>query len=121
MATRQQAVAGCGACHSPRHVRERLAAAQCALAIGEMNFKEARAATDAARGKLAPEAFAPVEALLARMRDEDLRDLRFGLGHHSPDYQWRLGQAALDGSLLRIKGALGKARRTASAASTAAK
>jgi hypothetical protein len=118
---RQQAVAGCGACHSPRYVTEQLAAAQRSQAIGEMKLKEARAAADAARGELAPETFAPVEALLARMRDEDLRDLRLGLGHQSPDYQWWLGQAALDGSLLRIKGALGEARRTAPAAATAAK
>lgn len=118
---RQQAVAGCGACHSPRYVSEQLAASGRALAIGEMKLKEARAAADAARGELPPEVFAPVEVLLARMRDEDLRDLRLGLGHQSPDYQWWLGQAALDGSLLRIKGALGEARRTVSAASTAAK
>jgi mono/diheme cytochrome c family protein len=108
---RQQAVAGCGSCHSPRYVAEQLAASGRALAIGEMKLKEARAAADAARGELPPEAFARVEALLARMRDEDLRDLRLGLGHQSPDYQWWLGQAALDGSLLRIKGALGEARR----------
>jgi hypothetical protein len=108
---RGQAAAGCGGCHAPRYVAEQLAAAQRSLALGAMKLKEARAAADAARGDLAPEVLAPVEALLARMRDEGLRDLRLGLGHQSPDYQWWLGQAALDGSLLRVKGALGEARR----------
>jgi hypothetical protein len=93
-----------------------LAAAQRGLAIGEMKRREAEALLDLARKEMTATELARIEKLLATLRDENLRDLRLGLGHQSPDYQWWLGQAALDGSLLRIKGALGEARRTRSAA-----
>jgi hypothetical protein len=119
--TSLQTAAGCGACQPPRYVTKQLAAAQRSLAIGEMKFNEAQAATDAARGELKGEELARIETLLTAMRDAVLRNLRLGLGHQSPDYQWWLGQAALDGSLLRIKGAVGEAKRAAPAASTAAK
>ena len=66
---------------------------------------------EAARKETAGEELARIEKLFATLRDKNLRDLRLGLAHQSPDYQWWLGQAALDGSLLRIKGALGEARR----------
>ena len=108
---REQATAGCGACHSPRYVAEQLAAAQRGLAIGEMKRREAEALVELARKEMTATDLAQVEKLLASLRDENLRDLRLGLGHQSPDYQWWLGQAALDGSLLRLKGALGETRR----------
>jgi mono/diheme cytochrome c family protein len=110
---RRQAVEGCGACHAPRYREEQLAAAGRGLAIGEMKLREARAVLEDARRELKGEALAAVEAQFARMRDEHLRNLRLGLAHQSPDYQWWHGQAALDGDLLRIKGALGDARRSA--------
>jgi hypothetical protein len=113
---REQAMAGCGACHSPRYVTEQLAAAQRGLAIGEMKRREAEVLVDAARKEMNTMELAQIEKLLATLRDENLRDLRFGLAHQSPDYQWWLGQAALDGSLLRIKGVLGEARRSRLAA-----
>jgi hypothetical protein len=109
---RQQAGAGCAACHSPRYVAEQLAAAQRGLALGEMKRREAEALADAARKEVKGQELAHIDALLATLRNENLRDLRLGLAHQSPDYQWWLGQAALDGSLLRIKGALGEARRS---------
>ncbi len=109
---REQATAGCGACHSPRYVAEQLAAAQRGLAIGEMKRREAEALVALARKEVSATELAQIEKLLASLRDENLRDLRLGLAHQSPDYQWWLGQAALDGSLLRIKGTLGEARRT---------
>jgi hypothetical protein len=77
--TSLQAAAGCGACHSPRYVTEQLAAAQRSLAIGEMKF-------NAARGELKGEELARIETLLTAMRDADLRNLRLGLGHQSPDH-----------------------------------
>lgn len=107
------AAAGCGACHSPRYGAEQLAASGRGLAIGQMKLREAQAVLDAARRELAGESLARVEALFTRMRDEHLRDLRLGLAHQSPDYQWWHGQAALDGDLLRIKAALSDARRRA--------
>jgi hypothetical protein len=117
---RQQAVAGCGACHSPRYVSEQLAAAQRGQAIGEMKQREAAAIVAAARQELPATELPRFEALLVTQRD-DLRNLRLGLGHQSPDYQWWLGQAALDGDLLRLKGALGEARRAGATAQAAAR
>jgi mono/diheme cytochrome c family protein len=113
---REQATAGCGACHSPRYVAEQLAAAQRGLVIGEMKRREAEALVEQARKEVPGADLARIEKLLATLKDENLRDLRLGLAHQSPDYQWWLGQAALDGSLLRIKGALGEARRSRPAA-----
>jgi len=113
---REQATAGCGTCHSPRYVAEQLAAAQRGLTIGEMKRREAEALVEVARKELTATELAQIEKLFATLRDDNLRELRLGLAHQSPDYQWWLGQAALDGSLLRIKGALGEARRSAAAA-----
>jgi hypothetical protein len=108
---RQKAASACGSCHSPRYVAEQFAAAQRAQAIGDMKLREAEAAAAAASGALSREESSRIEELLATMRGEHLRDLRLGLAHQSPDYQWWLGQAALDGDLLRVKGTLGEARR----------
>jgi mono/diheme cytochrome c family protein len=108
---RRQASASCGTCHSPRYVAEQLAAAQRGLALGGMKQREADALAESARKEVKGPELAHIEKLLATLRNENLRDLRLGLAHQSPDYQWWLGQAALDGSLLRIKGALGEARR----------
>ena len=113
---REQATAGCGACHSPRYVTEQLAAAQRGLAIGEMKRREAETLVELARKEVSAAELAQIEKLFATLRDQNLRELRLGLAHQSPDYQWWLGQAALDGSLLRIKGALGEARRSRVAA-----
>ena len=45
------------------------------------------------------------------MRAGPLAGLRLGTVHHAPDFQWWLGQAALDGALLRIKAALSRLER----------
>ena len=118
---RQQAASACGGCHSPRYATEQFAAAQRTQAIGDMKLREAEAAAAAAGKELNREALSRIEKLLATMRGEHLRDLRLGLAHQSPDYQWWLGQAALDGDLLRIKGTLGEARRMQSMTRSAEK
>ena len=110
----------CRACHSPRYTTEQNAAAARGLAIGEMKRREAEAMLVAAREESSGAELARIDKLFATLRDEDLRHLRLGLAHQSPDYQWWLGQAALDGSLLRIKGALGEARRLRRQTGTAA-
>jgi hypothetical protein len=46
-----------------------------------------------------------------RMQSLHLKNPYYSIGHRSPDYQWWHGQPALDGDLLRIKGALGELRR----------
>ena len=102
---------GCRACHSPRYTTEHAAAAQRGLDIGTMKQRESVALLDAARKETTGAELARIEALYAALLG-NLRDLRLGLAHQSPDYQWWLGQAALDGSLLRIKGALVEARRS---------
>ena len=109
---REAATESCRPCHSPRYTTEQNAAAQRGLALGEMKRREAELLVQEARKEFSGAELAQIEALFARLRDEDLRNLRLGLTHQSPDYQWWLGQAALDGSLLRIKGALGEARRS---------
>lgn len=81
--------------------------------VREMKRREAQALVESARGDADPTASARIETLYASLVATDLRSLRLGLGHQSPDDQWWLGQAALDGSLLRIKGALSEARRDA--------
>ncbi len=108
---REAATETCRTCHSPRYTTEQNAAALRGLELGEMKRREAEALVEAARKETAGEELARIEKLFAILRDDNLRHLRLGLGHQSPDYQWWLGQAALDGSLLRIKGALGEARR----------
>lgn len=101
----------CRACHAPRYVAAQLDAAARALAIGEMKRREAHALVDTARHEADPATLGRIEVLYAALVSADLRSLRLGLGHQSPDDQWWLGQAALDGTLLRIKGALTEARR----------
>ncbi len=118
---REAAMESCRACHSPRYTTEQNAAAARGLAIGEMKRREAEALLVAAREESSGAELARIEMLFATLRDETLRDLRLGLGHQSPDYQWWLGQAALDGGLLRIKGALGEARRARAAEAAAVK
>lgn len=46
-----------------------------------------------------------------RMQSLRLKNVYFGVGHQSPDYQWWHGQPALDGDLLRIKGAVSELHR----------
>ncbi|MBI5109910.1 MAG: hypothetical protein HZA62_14325 [Rhodocyclales bacterium] len=118
---REAATESCRACHSPRYTTEQNAAAQRGLAIGEMKQREAEALVATARRETAGEELARIESLFATLRDKNLRELRLGLAHQSPDYQWWLGQAALDGSLLRIKGTLGEARRNRAVAATTGK
>lgn len=120
-ASREQARAAaqdsCRACHSPRYTTEQNAAAQRGLDIAQMKRREAAALIEAARKESGGPELARIEALYAELQG-NLRNLRLGLGHQSPDYQWWLGQAALDGSLLRIKGALGEVRRGRAIATT---
>ena len=118
---RAAATATCGDCHAPRYVAVQLDVAARSLAIGEMKRREAQALVESARGDADPTASARIETLYASLVATDLRSLRLGLGHQSPDDQWWLGQAALDGSLLRIKGALSEARRDAARSAAAAR
>lgn len=102
--------AACIDCHSLRFVRTTFDAARGALEIGRLKVREAREAVVGAEG-LDLAAREALGAKVARMEGETLGALRAGLAHHSPDYQWWYGQAALDGDLIRIKAAIMRALR----------
>jgi hypothetical protein len=94
----------CSDCHSPRYVETLFAAGRRMLGIGELKLAEATAAAGA---DPEPE----IGRMLETMRTRTLGNLRLGIGHQSPDYQWWYGHAALDGDLLRIKSALSRNAR----------
>ncbi len=99
----EEAVADvCVDCHSSRFAETIAAAGERGMEIGRMKLREAATVAEAA---------AELERMVEDMRGGALRDLRLGTVHHSPDYQWWFGQAALDGDLLRIKAALSRLRR----------
>jgi hypothetical protein len=94
----------CLDCHSPRYVETMFSAGRGSLTIADLKLAEASAAIGAA-----PEP--EIARMLETMRTKTLRNLRLGVGHQSPDYQWWYGHAALDGDLLRIKSALSRSAR----------
>ena len=106
-----RARAVCLDCHGPRFAARILEAGAAQLAVGRLKLAEAEAALARAQGMGLPaEALAAATRHLEAMR-AGLRALRLGVAHHSPDDQWWHGQAALDGALLRLKGALERGRR----------
>lgn len=110
---RRAPVEACGACHAPRYVAVLLDSAERSRAIGEMKRREAYALVEGARREADAATVARIESLYATLVGADMKALALGLAHQSPDDQWWLGQAAIDGALLRIKGALSEARRDA--------
>jgi hypothetical protein len=103
----------CLDCHAPRYTKTILEAAGRTLEIGELKLREAEAAVRSVikRKNLSENDIKTLKALLVKMRMGTLGHLRVGLGHHSPDYQWWYGQAALDGDLLRIKAKITRLHR----------
>lgn len=94
----------CADCHSPRYIETLFAAGRRMLGIADLKLAEATAAAG-------PEPEPEIGRMLETMRRQTLRNLRLGIGHQSPDYQWWYGHAALDGDLLRIKSALSRNAR----------
>ena len=105
-------LAVCLSCHSPRYVRRFLETGERMVEIGRMKWREAEALVRAAEERFPSAALVPVRKRLDAMRAH-LRNVRLGVGHQSPDYQWWHGHPALDGDLLRIKGLIGRLRREA--------
>jgi len=99
----------CSACHAPRYVREQLAAGDRLADVARLKLAEAQGV--AARH---PEGAAAVADLL-EVAERHLRNVRLGAGHQSPDYQWWHGQPALDGDLIRLRGAVAQALREGAA------
>lgn len=108
--------AACGRCHAPRYAVELAGNGSRMLEIGRMKVREAARVVALARREMDPKALAVVEGRFKTMQDVHLRNLWLGIAHQSPDYQWWHGQAALDGDLIRIKGALSHDRRAKPAA-----
>ncbi len=96
----------CAGCHSPRYVREQFASGRRLLEIAEMKLAEGEALIAA----LPETARDDLTNLKQRMRHH-VDNVRLGVGHQSPDYQWWHGQPALDGDLIRIRDAITEYRR----------
>lgn len=94
----------CGRCHSPRYVATLRENGQRMIEAGNMKQREALALLTRARAEFSANDLREMETHYAHLQ-KHLRNLRLGVAHQSPDYQWWHGHPALDGDLLRIKGA----------------
>lgn len=107
---RDAARAVCYDCHAPRYVGRLEDAGARMLDIARMKQREADALVEDARVAYPDDELAEALRLLARMQGH-VTNVRLGVGHQSPDYQWWHGHPALDGDLLRIKGELSRLGR----------
>ncbi len=103
----------CFDCHSPRFVTTHFESGRRTLDIGGLKVREAEAAVAEATNAIGPEDAGRLSDKLGQMRERSLTGLRLGIAHQAPDYVWWLGQAALDGDLVRIKAAISALRRAA--------
>ena len=93
----------CAGCHSPRYVREQFANAKRQLEIADLKLEEGSALiATISDGK------SDAMSELGRSLQHHRKNVLYGVGHQSPDYQWWLGQPALDGDLIRIREAIGR-------------
>ncbi|MEW8000871.1 MAG: multiheme c-type cytochrome [Candidatus Thiodiazotropha endolucinida] len=91
----------CSGCHSPRYVREQLANGARQLEIADLKVIEGE--------RLIATAVDDQSDTLPALRQNLIRhrkNVLYGVGHQSPDYQWWHGQPALDGDLIRIRDSL---------------
>jgi hypothetical protein len=108
VAHRWQAI--CGECHAPRYVAEQAASGERMQEIARMKLREARATMAGYQGSFSAEDQRELATLFTGIQTHG-RNVRLGVGHQSPDYQWWHGQPALDGDLLRIKGVIAERER----------
>jgi Seven times multi-haem cytochrome CxxCH len=107
VAARWQAI--CGECHAPRYVSEQAATGARMQEIARMKLRETRTViTHYQKSRSAEDS--ELDVLFTGMQTHG-RNVRLGVGHQSPDYQWWHGQPALDGDLLRIKGMIAEHER----------
>lgn len=109
VAARWQAI--CGECHAPRYVAEQAATGARMQEIARMKLREARGVVTRYQESLSAENRRELDSLFTGMQAHG-RNVRLGVGHQSPDYQWWHGQPALDGDLLRIKGVVAERGRS---------
>jgi hypothetical protein len=102
----------CQDCHSPRYITRLFDNGERMLDIGRMKVHEAAGVIERAAGEFSGAELAAAREHFVRMQSLHLKNVYLGVGHQSPDYQWWHGQPALDGDLLRIKGAVGELYRT---------
>lgn len=100
----------CGECHAPRYVAEQAATGAHMQEIARMKLREAREVMTRYQGALSTEDRHELDTLFTGMQSHG-HNVRLGVGHQSPDYQWWHGQPALDGDLLRIKGVVAERER----------
>ncbi|HJO74783.1 MAG TPA: multiheme c-type cytochrome [Rhodospirillales bacterium] len=105
---RENAEEPCRDCHSPRYVGTLFAAGERGMDIGRRKMREAKALLN---GVADPDTVKELRGLMKTMETKSLKSLWHGTVHHSPDYQWWFGQAALDGDLVRIKAAVSRLQR----------
>ena len=101
----------CQDCHSPRYITRLSDNGEQMLVIGRMKVNEAAAVIEQAEDAFTGTELAAAREHFVRMQSLHLKNVYLGVGHQSPDYQWWHGQPALDGDLLRIKGAVGELYR----------
>ena len=97
----------CMECHSPRYITEQFNNNERMLDIARMKVREADKLLIDAEQQYSPEELTEARLQLEQMKNKHLKNVYYGIGHQSPDYQWWHGQPALDGDLLRIKGFIG--------------
>ncbi len=95
----------CTGCHSPRYIRQHFAGGKRQLEIADLKLKEGKALI--ATAEPVTEALSILRKSLTRHR----QNVRLGIGHQSPDYQWWHGQPALDGDLIRIRDGITRSHR----------
>ena len=100
----------CYECHGPRYVGRLFDNGRRMVELGRLKLREGRELLAEHGDALTRGERKQADARLATM-DGHLRNLRLGVGHQSPDYQWWHGHPALDGDLLRLKGLVETALR----------
>jgi len=100
----------CRECHSLRYIDRLFSNGERMLSIARMKLREAGTLLEQAAAEFSADDLTPARAQMENMQ-RHLKNVLLGIGHQSPDYQWWHGQPALDGDLLRIKGALDALRR----------
>ena len=95
----------CQDCHAPRYLTRLFENGEKMLAIARMKVREAKTLLLHAREEYNAEELDAAENQYKKMKLH-LKNVYLGIAHQSPDYQWWYGQPALDGDLIRIKGAI---------------
>jgi len=96
----------CSGCHSPRYIREQFANGKRQLEIADLKLMEGEELLAAATYSRAD-----VLSILRQSLIRHRKNILYGVGHQSPDYQWWHGHPAMDGDLIRIREAYAESHR----------